>query len=199
MLSPRTLRRCRRLAVPVLVLAVAVPVATASPASAHDRLTGSTPSAGSTITTSPSRVTLTFTDEVTTIGLTVLVKDPSGGSVTDGPPTTDGTAVLQAIDRPTVPGEYTVAYRVVSSDGHPINGRFAFTLDVPSPSPSASASDSPSPIPTASSAPSGDVVAAKPAASTVDAGGGLVWLIVGAALIVALVLTGLILARRRAA
>lgn len=204
--SSRPLRH-RLLALGVAGLVVVAPVALAAPASAHDSLTGSTPSAGSTLTAAPERVKLTFTDEVKKIGLTVLVKDPSGASVTDGEPTIDGTAVLQPVAALTVSGEYTVAYRVVSSDGHPINGRFTFTLDVPSPSPSATPSETatpaassatPTPV-SASPSASESVVAASPAASTSDAGGGSTWLLVGAGLIVALVVTGVVLARRRSA
>lgn len=205
--SSRPLRRHRLLALGAACLVVAAPVALAAPASAHDSLTGSNPSAGSTVTTAPERVKLTFTDEVKQIGLTVLVKDPTGASVTDGEPTIAGTAVLQPVDALTVPGEYTVAYRVVSSDGHPINGRFTFTLDLPSPSPSATPSETATPAassatPTpSSSSPSASesVVAASPAASTSDAGGGSAWLLVGAGLLVALVVTGVVLARRRSA
>jgi methionine-rich copper-binding protein CopC len=208
--SSRPLRRHRLLALGAAGLVVVAPVALAAPASAHDSLTGSNPSAGSTVTIAPERVKLTFTDEVKKIGLTVLVKDPSGASVTDGEPTIDGTAVLQPVNALTVPGEYTVAYRVVSSDGHPINGRFTFTLDVPSPSPSSTPSETATPAASsassasltpssASPSASESAVAASPAASTSDAGGGSAWLLVGAGLIVALVVTGVVLARRRSA
>jgi methionine-rich copper-binding protein CopC len=183
------------------------PVALAAPASAHDSLTGSTPADGSTVTTAPERVRLTFTDEVKQLGLTVLVKDPSGASVADGKPSIDGTAVLQPLVPLTAPGVYTVAYRVVSSDGHPINGRFTFTLDVPAESPSptptesasSSASASATTSGTASAPPSETAIAASPAASASDSAGATTWLLVGAGLLVALVVTGVVLARRRSA
>jgi len=191
-------------------IVVAAPVALIGPASAHDQLTKSVPAAGSTITTAPDRIRLTFTDQVKSLGLVILVKDPSGASVTDGAATIDGTAVIQPVSPLSTPGDYTVAYRVVSSDGHPINGRFTFTLDVPSPTPTASSSPSPSsPSPSesptaassssASPAASETVVAAAPVSSTSDSGAGSAWLLAGVGLLVALVVTGVVLARRRSA
>jgi methionine-rich copper-binding protein CopC len=207
--STRPRHRLAALAAAALVLVS--PVALAAPASAHDSLTGSTPAGGSTVTTAPERVRLTFTDEVKQIGLTVLVKDPSGASVTDGEPRIDGTAVIQPVVALTEPGTYTVAYRVVSSDGHPINGRFTFTLDVAEPSTSASPSATPTESPSESASASASAstsatpsaatstIAASPAASTSDSGGATTWLLVGAGLLVALVVTGVVLARRRSA
>jgi methionine-rich copper-binding protein CopC len=203
-----TCRRHRLAALAAAALVLVAPVALAAPASAHDSLTGSTPEGGSTVTTAPERVRLTFTDEVKELGLTVLVKDPSGASVADGEPRIDGNAVIQPVVALTEPGTYTVAYRVVSSDGHPINGRFTFTLDVaeassPAASPSATPTESPSESASASASatPSAatSTIAASPAASTSDSGGATTWLLVGAGLLVALVVTGVALARRRSA
>jgi methionine-rich copper-binding protein CopC len=205
------LRRTVLAAAAGVVLLVA-PVGLAGPAAAHDELTGSNPSDGSTVTEAPQRVRLNFSAEVKQIGLTVLVKDPSGASVASGEPTIDGTAVIQRLEPLTESGVYTVAYRVVSSDGHPISGRVTFTADLPTPSatPTASTTASATPTPTASEAspaaagagtpsPSESVVAASPAAAATDAGGAGTWVLVGAGLLVALVVAGLVLARRRSA
>jgi methionine-rich copper-binding protein CopC len=205
--APPARPRHRLAALAAAALVLLAPVALAAPASAHDSLTGSTPADGSTVTTAPERVRLTFTDEVKELGLTVLVKDPSGASVADGEPRIDGNAVIQPVVPLTRPGTYTVSYRVVSTDGHPVNGRFTFTLDVAAPSPSASpsatatASPSQSPTEPASTSPSASSssIAASPAASTSDSGSATTWLLVGAGLLVALVVTGVVLARRRSA
>lgn len=207
--APPARPRHRLAALAAAALVLLAPVALAAPASAHDSLTGSTPADGSTVTTAPERVRLTFTDEVKDLGLTVLVKDPSGASVADGKPRIDGNAVIQPVVPLTEPGIYTVSYRVVSTDGHPVNGRFTFTLDVaaasPSPSASSTATASPSQSPTESASTStsptasSSSIAASPAASTSDSGSATTWLLVGAGLLVALVVTGVVLARRRSA
>lgn len=201
----RAVRAAGALAAATLLAAVAA-VAGAAPASAHDRLTGSTPEDGSTVTAAPTQVELTFTDEVQDIGLTILVKDPSGASVADGKPAIDGDTVVQKLDPLTADGVYTVAYRVVSSDGHPISGRFTFTAALApaspsaSPSPSASSTSSPSATPSsASPSVSTSSVAASPAASTSDAGGSTPWILVGVLVLAALVGAGIAVARRRSA
>jgi len=89
---------------------------------------------------------------------------PDGAAYQDGSPTVAGTAISVAV-RPLGPaGRYTVGYRVVSSDGHPIQGSLGFTLTTAG---AASATTGPS----ASSAPS---TAAQPAADT-GAGSAAVW------------------------
>ncbi len=93
---------------------------------AHDRLTGSTPAAGSTVTAAPTQLRLTFTDEVANLGLAVLVTAPDGTSVVSGGPTAGPAGVLQPLLPLTLNGTYRVAYRVVSSDGHPVSGSFTF-------------------------------------------------------------------------
>lgn len=206
--EPRRRADRRRTAVAVagatLVAAVAA-VLFAAPASAHDRLTGSTPEDGATVTTAPTEVELTFTDEVQDLGLTVLVKDPSGASVAAGKPAIDGDTVVQKLDPLTASGVYTVAYRVVSSDGHPIAGRFTFTATLAAASPSASATASPSTSPSSPSAspttpsPSESSVAASPAASTSDAGSSTPWVVLGGLLVAALVVVGIVMSRRRSA
>ena len=78
---------------------------------------------------------------------------------------------------------YTVAYRVVSSDGHPIQGRLAFVLDGPSPSPTPSATGSAQPT-AAATATAPTSPAASPVASSTDGGGSpWPWLVGGIALV----------------
>jgi hypothetical protein len=104
----------------------------------------------------------------------------------------------------TEPGRYTVAYRVVSSDGHPIQGRTAFVLDVPAPTPSASptsATPSPTATPTATSTGAAATETASPDASPVssteqDGGSPLPWILGGVA-VVALVGGTVLVARSR--
>ena len=187
-----TARRLVALAASGLLATLGV-VAAAGPASAHDRLTGSSPADGSSLASAPEQIRLDFSEEVQDLGLTVLVKDPSGASVADGEARVDGRSVVQPVETLTLSGRYTVAYRVVSSDGHPISGRATFTLDLPEQSSSATPSATPSTV----VAPSTSAVAASPAASTSDAGPGTAWLLAGIGLLLALVLAGAVLARRR--
>lgn len=102
----------------------------AAPASAHDALVASTPTDGETLTTAPTELNLSYNAEIAQIGADVVVTDPAG-TVVSQPLTVAGTDVVVPLAADLAPGAYAVAWRVTSSDGHPIDGLLAFTLDVP--------------------------------------------------------------------
>jgi hypothetical protein len=58
----------------------------------------------------------------------------------DGKPDLDGPVVTQKLKGELSDGAYVIAYRVVSSDGHPIDGEIPFTVKGATPSPSPTAS-----------------------------------------------------------
>lgn len=97
-------------------------------ASAHDQLVGSDPAANATLDTAPDSVTLTYSADLTRIGNVVTVTDSHGTTVSQGETAVDGTHVTQKITPGAGDETYTVNWRVVSSDGHPIEGSYAFTV-----------------------------------------------------------------------
>jgi methionine-rich copper-binding protein CopC len=181
------------------VLAAGTWLLGAAPASAHDSLTGASPADGATLTSAPEQVVLTFSAEVKDLGLTVLVTSPDGRRVGEGPARVEGTDVIAPLVALTEPGRYTVAYRVVSSDGHPIQGRTSFVLDVEAPSaPSATPTvASPAPSATPSAAPETATPDASPVAAT-EQGTGSPWLwVLGGLAVLALAGGAVALARSR--
>lgn len=108
-----------------LSLGVALTVATPMTARAHDVLEKTVPADGTNVDALPDSVVLVFSEEPLEIGLQIIVKGPSG-NVADGAATINGREVRQPV-APTAPaGDYTVAYRVTSADGHPLTGSFGF-------------------------------------------------------------------------
>lgn len=99
-------------------------------ASAHDSLLASSPEADATVDTLPSALTLTFSAKlIDGDGATeVVVTDAAGTSVTDGAATVDGAIVTQPLVTEAAAGAYRVVWKIVSSDGHPTSGEFAFTV-----------------------------------------------------------------------
>jgi methionine-rich copper-binding protein CopC len=162
----------------------------ASPALAHDALKSSDPAKGAKVE-SLTEVRLTFS--ATTRFPNVIVRTADGGVHQDGKPVVDGPVVIQKVKDDLPPGEYVIAYRVVSSDGHPIEGEIPFTLVGSPEPPSASASTSGEASPPASESPSaapvdatvtgtpGSALAAESADEPASSGGvpGWVWLVVG--------------------
>ncbi|MFD3805435.1 copper resistance CopC/CopD family protein [Streptomyces sp. NPDC058611] len=103
----------------------------AGPASAHTALSGSDPTDGTVLKTAPRQVTLTFTESVSFSDDSVRVLSPDNERVNPRPAhQVDGqenTARVELSDG--IPqGTYTVAWRVVSADGHPISGAFVFSV-----------------------------------------------------------------------
>lgn len=137
----------------------------AAPAAAHDELLASDPPDGATVAEGPAELLLTFSAEVTGLGAAVQVLDGDGTDWADGQPEIDGVQVVQPLRADMAAGAYAVAWRVVSSDGHPVSGVLSFTVAEgqasPSPSQESARPVSPSPEPTASpsdgeGAPAGD-------------------------------------------
>lgn len=124
----------RRVIAPLAALAVLLLSfgAVAAPASAHDALVASVPADGETLTTAPRELVLTYNNEIATIGAEVQISDPAGTVLTETP-AVEGTNATVTLPQDLAPGAYSVAWRVTSSDGHPIEGTLAFTLDVPAP------------------------------------------------------------------
>lgn len=104
---------------------VLLALASAMPASAHDELLGSSPEPGEVFETAPEAVELTFSNDVIEVGTVIEVVDHHGEVVETG-----ATEVLGPDVTATLPsdleGEYQVRWRVVSSDGHPIEGTIDF-------------------------------------------------------------------------
>ncbi|WP_283133855.1 copper resistance CopC family protein [Rhizohabitans arisaemae] len=161
-----------------LLAAVLSGTALAGPALAHDRLKSSNPAKDAKVEL-VEKVTLEFTSTVRLPK--VVVTDADGRTIPGDEPTVERTLVTQALSSPLPPGKYTIAYRVVSSDGHPIEDEIPFTV-IPAKS-AAPATESASPTPEQSSAPAASPTALTATAVAVteesSSGGGIpVWLII---------------------
>ncbi|MET8333750.1 copper resistance CopC family protein [Streptosporangium canum] len=172
-----------------LIAALVLGTAFASPALAHDTLKSSDPAKGAKVE-SLTQVKLTFSASVRFPNVVVHTADNVAHQ--DGKPAVDGAVVTQRLKDGLPPGDYVIAYRVVSSDGHPIEGEIPFTLvgpETPSAAPSESVSEPPAsptaPAPAESAAPATAVISPAPAAQAgqepESSGGvpGWMWLIVG--------------------
>ncbi|MGI8615065.1 MAG: copper resistance CopC family protein [Nocardioidaceae bacterium] len=109
-----------------------------APAAAHAELIGSSPTDGTTVRTLADSVSLTFGEAVSSPAA-VVVKDAAGTQVQAGDPTIDGGVVTEQLSGTGAPGQYTLDYRVVSDDGHPVTGELTFTVSGGAPSTGAGA------------------------------------------------------------
>ncbi|MEV6190824.1 copper resistance protein CopC [Streptomyces sp. NPDC051920] len=109
-----------------------------SGASAHAALTGTDPQEGSVLKSAPRRVTLTFSESIGLFDDSFRVLDPENRRVRTGEPEhADGRSDTAGVTLPRGlrDGTYTVAWRVVSADSHPVSGAFTFSVGKPSATP----------------------------------------------------------------
>ncbi|MEU7921310.1 copper resistance CopC family protein [Micromonospora zamorensis] len=114
--------------VPV-VLGVALGVsflAPATPAAAHNSLTGSDPRDGARVATAPAQIELRFLAKPAPATTKITITGPDN-VVAGGPPAFDGSRVRVPF-KPAAAGLYIVGYQLASSDGHPVKGEVRFTL-----------------------------------------------------------------------
>ncbi|MCC9205554.1 copper resistance CopC family protein [Arthrobacter sp. zg-Y769] len=111
-----------------LLALCAAMLVSAPPAAAHDELTGSTPADGAQLEAAPEAVELTFSSVPAAIGSQVQVLDGEGADWAEGPVRILDNTVTQQLRSGAPAGTYTVQWRVVSSDAHPIEGTFGFTV-----------------------------------------------------------------------
>ncbi|MEU0695626.1 copper resistance CopC family protein [Streptomyces niveus] len=124
-------RRAARVAARCLVvpLAAAPLLYAAQPAFAHTELVAGSPAESASESRPPRSIELTFSDEMTSRYAKVALTAPDGGQGAAGPPQVTGRTVTLPV-KPGLPaGSYTVGYRVVSADGHPVAGSYRFTVE----------------------------------------------------------------------
>ena len=161
-----------------VLAAAAFLLASSTPAQAHDSLESSNPASGSTVSAVPAKIELTFDHTPIAINSIIRIEDATGTDQADGAVSIVDNKVSQAVKAGAPEGKYTVVWRVVSSDGHPIEGSFTFTAGGPN-----------------------SALAATPTAAAASAGSGLpaelvVAGVVGAVLVIGLVVAGSLIRRR---
>lgn len=113
-----------------LLVAAAV-LGLAGPASAHNQVVSTTPAADATLTSLPSRFTITTNEPLLDVsghgdGFAFEIRSSAGKYYGDGCITIqdDAMSITPAIGPA---GSYTVIYQLVSQDGHTVSGSYPFT------------------------------------------------------------------------
>jgi copper transport protein len=124
----RNRRVCRRAAIVLSALTVAGASAKGA-ALFHATLLRSTPAADAKLSKPPASIRLLFSEEVVPALSQITVIGPAGDSarlqVTSDPH--DVHALVGTVP-PESGGRYTVYWRVVSADGHPVDGSFSYSV-----------------------------------------------------------------------
>jgi methionine-rich copper-binding protein CopC len=98
--------------------------------SAHSSMIEQFPKGNETISDMPLEVKLSFDEELLDLGSgnSVIVRNPEGTEITTGPTVLLSSKISRKLTASTLPGKYSVSYRVVSADGHVVEGTYQFIL-----------------------------------------------------------------------
>ncbi|MFX3634127.1 MAG: copper resistance CopC/CopD family protein [Candidatus Pristimantibacillus sp.] len=115
------------------VLLLVVLLLTAAPmVSAHATLEQTVPAANAELKESPPKVELTFNEAIEQGVSSVEVLDSQSRKVTSVKAELNANRTVLQLPLPELDdGVYTVAYRIVSEDGHPVSGSYVFVLGNP--------------------------------------------------------------------
>ena len=99
---------------------------------AHGEITQATPAADSTVIAAPSEVSIEFDGKLQTLGNatvnSITVTDDQGQVISDPVSVISGTKISNKLLLTDVTGLVSVHYRIVSEDGHPVEGDYSFTV-----------------------------------------------------------------------
>jgi methionine-rich copper-binding protein CopC len=165
------------------------------PAHAHSKLVSTSPSDGAVLTVAPDEVVLTFDENLLQGTNTISINDDLGNVIITTPAEPQGSTIRAPWPADLPPGTYQVAYRIVSADGHPVTGAFAFELAEGTAS---AATVGPENTPSATAAARAASTAAVDS-SPEPATPAVLWLAAIAAVTVALVAVAIVAVRRRRA
>ncbi|WP_456289995.1 copper homeostasis periplasmic binding protein CopC [Paenibacillus sp. AK002] len=110
-----------------LLLVLVFPTATW----AHSKLESSTPAADAKITESVKEVNLSFNENIDENLSTLKVKNAQGEAVEVSEVKVNQNTMAGTLAAPLPSGSYTVEWKIVGGDGHPVDGTYAFEVDAP--------------------------------------------------------------------
>lgn len=156
----------------------------AAPAVSHSPLERSVPADAEQLAAPPSEVLLAFRQPIEELGAALEVDGPDGRLDLEGP-MVDQRELSQPLPEDLAAGEYAVVWRVTSGDGHPVDGRFSFSVagsrsaaSEPAGNPPPSPAERPAPVPLPDEGPAR-------------------WLLLGGAALASLAVVSTAVARRR--
>jgi methionine-rich copper-binding protein CopC len=116
----------------ILIAASLILAVTTTPAIAHTKLLTSDPAAGSLVESWPTEISITFDEDLINIGDEksnfLVVNNAVGDQISADDEVLTGSQIKVSLDPNTTTGPVLVYYRVVSADGHPVEGEYTFNF-----------------------------------------------------------------------
>jgi methionine-rich copper-binding protein CopC len=116
----------------ILGLYAALLVISPAYAFAHGEMVRADPAANSRVISAPMQVSIEFDGKLQVLGNATInsmtVKDDKGQVISEPVSTVDGMRITSKLTSLDVTGLISVSYRIVSEDGHPVEGEYSFTV-----------------------------------------------------------------------
>lgn len=115
----------------LLVIAFVGLAGISSAASAHPKVTQTTPAANAAVATSPKEIRLSFNETLEAKFSGAEIQNQSGQKVDTGRVSTDPKDSKQMViplSSPLAAGTYTVMWHAVAADSHRVKGSYSFTV-----------------------------------------------------------------------
>ena len=116
----------------ILVLCAALFIAMPTNAFAHGEMVQAFPAADSNVPTAPTEVSVEFDGKLQIIGSanvnSIEVTDSQGQIISSPTAVVEGNKISTKLQLTDITGLVSVRYRIVSEDGHPVEGDYSFTV-----------------------------------------------------------------------
>jgi methionine-rich copper-binding protein CopC len=116
----------------ILVLCAALFIAMPTNAFAHGEMVQAFPAADSNVPTAPAEVSIEFDGKLQIIGganvNSIEVTDSQGQIISSPTAVVEGNKISTKLQLTDITGLVSVRYRIVSEDGHPVEGDYSFTV-----------------------------------------------------------------------
>jgi len=116
----------------ILVLCAVLLITSPTSAFAHGEMVRAFPAADSNVPTAPTEVSIEFDGKLQVLGNatinTITIKDDKGQIISEPISTVEGMKITSKLTSLEVTGLISVSYRIVSEDGHPVEGEYSFTV-----------------------------------------------------------------------
>ena len=113
-------------------IAILLAVFNAPAGFAHTEMVNSVPASNSVLTALPSKVTIEFSESLLDLvdreTSTISVLSEAGEIVDEGQSTVSGRKLSVGLIESNTSGSFTVTWRAVAVDGHPVNGKYSFEV-----------------------------------------------------------------------
>jgi hypothetical protein len=118
--------------VPAILGVIFLSILSFTSASAHGEITQAVPAADSKVLAAPTEVSIEFDGKLQTLGNesinSITVTDNQGQVISSPVSVVNGTKISNRLLLTDITGLVAVHYRIVSEDGHPVEGDYTFTI-----------------------------------------------------------------------